>query len=81
MPSTASVLASKRSGTLHLGVARDLGRRVWEHEQKVCPGFTSRYDVRRLVWYERYERVDEALAREKALTKWRRAWTIASIED
>jgi putative endonuclease len=75
------LLARKRDGTLYLGVTNDLGRRIWEHKTKAIPGFSARYGVDRLVWYEIYERIDEAITREKALKKWRRAWKIKLIED
>jgi putative endonuclease len=74
------LLARKRDGTLYLGVTRDLGRRVWEHKIKLNDGFTARYGIDRLVWYEVYERIDDAIAREKAIKRWRRDWKIALIE-
>ena len=61
--------ASRRHGTLCLGVTNDLSRRVWEQETNAVPGFTARYGVDRLVWYETYERIDEAIAREKDIKK------------
>jgi putative endonuclease len=76
-----SMLASGRHGTLYVGVTKDLSRRIWEHRESQYPGFTERYGVTRLVWYEAYERVDEAIAREKALKKWRRDWKIRLIEE
>ncbi len=75
------LLARKRDGTLYLGVTNDLSRRVWDHKTGAIPGFSSRYGVDRLVWYESYEEIDEAIGREKALKKWRRAWKIALIEE
>ena len=81
MPYYVYLLASKRSGTLYLGVTNNLGRRVWEHKTKVYGGFSARYGVDRLVWYEVYDRVDEAIAREKDIKKWRRAWKIRLIEE
>lgn len=75
------LLARKRDGTLYLGVTNDLSRRVWEHRSKAVPGFSARYGVDRLVWYELYDRIDEAIAREKAMKKWRRAWKVALIEE
>jgi putative endonuclease len=80
MPYWVYLLARKRDGTLYLGVTNNLGRRVWEHRTKLYPGFSRRYGVDRLVWYEAYDRIDEAIAREKAMKKWRRAWKIALIE-
>ena len=74
------LLAHKRDGTLYLGVTSDLCRRIWEHKSKAAPGFTARYAVDRLVWYEVHARIDEAIVREKAIKKWRRAWKIALIE-
>lgn len=75
------MLASGRHGTLYLGVTNDLGRRVWEHKSKLYPGFSRKYGVDRLVWYETYERIDEAIPREKALKKWRRDWKTRLIEE
>ncbi len=75
------MLASGRHGTLYVGVTNDLPWRVYEHKAKIIKSFTSQYDVNRLVWYEVYERVDEAIAREKALKKWHRDWKIRLIEE
>jgi putative endonuclease len=72
--------ASRKDGTLYLGVTRDLVRRVYEHKTKAASGFTSRYDVRRLVWLEIYDDPSSAIAREKQLKKWQRAWKIELIE-
>ncbi|GJD93928.1 GIY-YIG nuclease family protein [Methylobacterium iners] len=75
------MLASRRHGTLYIGVTNDLARRVHEHRSKAVIGFTSNHDVTRLVWYEGYEDINEALAREKSLKKWRRDWKIRLIEE
>ena len=75
------ILASRRHGTLYLGVTNNLARRVWEHKAKAIPGFSAKYGVDRLVWYESYDRIDEAIAREKALKKWRRDWKLRLIEE
>lgn len=75
------MLASSRHGTLYIGVTNDLSRRVHEHHSKATPGFTAQYDVTRLVWYESYERVGKAIAREKAIKKWRRDWKVRLIEE
>jgi len=72
MPYSVYLLSSRRHGTLYLGVTNNLARRVYEHKTRVSLGFTSKYKVQHLVWYETYERIDEAIAREKALKKWRR---------
>ena len=74
------MLASRRNGTLYIGVTNELGRRVYEHKIKRHIGFTSTYDVNRLVWYEHCDQIDDAIAREKKLKKWRRAWKIVLIE-
>jgi putative endonuclease len=74
-------LASKKHGTLYLGVTNDLVRRVYEHRTKAVPGFTKRYDVDKLVWFEIYDDVTSAITREKELKKWRRDWKIRLIEE
>jgi putative endonuclease len=74
------LLASRKQGTLYVGVTRDLVRRNHEHKEKTLPGFTARYDVHRLVWFETYDQVAPAIEREKELKKWRRAWKIELIE-
>jgi putative endonuclease len=75
------LLASERNGTLYLGVTNDLVRRVSEHKTKVFRGFTSRYGVARLVWFETYDDPLNAIAREKDIKKWRRAWKLRLIEQ
>ena len=74
------ILASRKDGTLYLGVTGNLVRRIYEHKEKLQPGFTARYDVRRLVWFEVYEDAANAISREKEIKKWRREWKIALIE-
>lgn len=81
MPYSVHLLARRRHGTLYLGVTNDLARRVDEHRRKVVPGFSARYGVARLVWYETCDRIDEAIAREKSLKKWRRDWKVTLIEE
>jgi len=73
-------MASRRNGTLYLGVTNDLVRRVYQHKTKALPGFTSQYKVNQLVWYECYDDPINAIAREKELKKWRRAWKLELIE-
>ena len=80
MPYFVYILASKRNGTLYVGVTNDLARRVAEHRDKVVPGFTRRYGVSILVWYEMYDYIDDAIAREKQLKGWNRAWKLRLIE-
>ena len=75
------LLASGKHRTLYLGVTNDLIRRVYEHKTKVKPGFTSRYDVNRLVWFEVYDDAETAITREKEIKKWRRDWKVALIEE
>jgi putative endonuclease len=75
------MLASQRNGTLYVGVTSDLSRRVWEHKEGLTPGFTSRYGVVRLVWYEDYPDISDAIMREKRLKRWRRAWKLRLIEE
>ena len=75
------LLASKKYGTLYLGVTNDIVRRVSEHRMKVAGGFTARYGVDKLVWFEIYEDAITAITREKELKKWRRDWTIRLIEE
>jgi len=81
MPFAVYMLASRRHGTLYLGVTNDLARRVHEHKAKRSASFTARYAVDRLVWYEIYDRAIEAIQREKALKTWRRDWKIRLIEE
>jgi len=75
------LLASKKHGTLYLGVTNDLVRRVYEHRSKAVSGFTARYAVDKLVWFEIYNDATTAIAREKELKKWRRDWKIRLIEE
>lgn len=75
------LLASDRNGTLYVGVTSDLVRRIHEHKSKVKPGFTRRYGVDRLVWFEVYDDPTNAIVREKDIKKWRRAWKLRLIEQ
>ncbi|HSW20598.1 MAG TPA: GIY-YIG nuclease family protein [Ramlibacter sp.] len=74
------ILASRRDGTLYTGVTSNLVQRVWQHREHVVPGFTDRYEVTRLVWYEMHDAMEPAIVREKRIKKWRRAWKLALIE-
>ena len=74
------ILASQRNGTLYTGVTTNLGERVWQHKQKLIPGFTSKYGVDRLVWHQHFESITDAIAEEKRIKNWRRAWKLALIE-
>jgi len=73
-------IASRRNGTLYLGVTNDLVRRVYQHKTKALPGFTSQHGISQLVWYECYDDPTTAITREKELKKWRRAWKLELIE-
>ena len=75
------ILASKRNGTLYVGVTSDPVRRVWEHRNDTVEGFTRQHGVHTLVWYELHSRMEDAIAREKALKKWNRRWKLQLIED
>ena len=75
------MLASKRNGTLYIGVTSDLVQRVWQHKNNLADGFTKKYGVHRLVWYEVHGSMESAIGREKALKKWNRAWKIRLIEE
>nr|WP_047580238.1 GIY-YIG nuclease family protein [Methylobacterium sp. ZNC0032] len=81
MPFHVYLLASGQHGTLYLGVTRDLARRVYEHKSKVTPGFSRKYGVSRLVWYEEHQTAREAIDREKDIKKWRRDWKVRLIEE
>jgi putative endonuclease len=75
------ILASRRHGTLYIGVTTDLAKRIYEHREGLIPGFTRRYRVKRLVFVETYDNIDDAIVREKQLKEWRRAWKIQLIEQ
>ena len=74
------ILASRKNGTLYTGVTSDISGRVWEHKVGATGGFTTRYGVHRLVYFEMFGMIDDAIAREKSVKRWRRDWKIALIE-
>jgi putative endonuclease len=74
------LLASKPYGTLYIGMTSELARRVWEHKIKAVPGFTARYSVSRLVWFETHASAKTAMLREKQIKEWKRGWRINLIE-
>jgi len=74
------ILASRRNGTLYIGVTNHLERRIWGHKNNLFPGFTSKYKVQDLVYLEETNNINAALSRKKQLKKWNRAWKIALIE-
>lgn len=75
------ILASGRNGTLYIGVTSELSNRIEQHRQMLTPGFTTRYGVHRLVYYEMHETMEAAIIREKQLKKWRRLWKLRLIEE
>ena len=74
------ILASKRNGTLYIGVTSDLKKRVWEHKNDLVEGFTKRYGVHQLVYYELHGDMMSAIRREKQMKKWNRSWKLELIE-
>ncbi|KAB7643477.1 GIY-YIG nuclease family protein, partial [Polymorphobacter fuscus] len=74
------ILASRKQGTLYIGVTSDLVRRISEHRLDLTPGFTSRHGVKRLVWMERYDDIALAIGREKQMKRWNRDWKIRLVE-
>jgi putative endonuclease len=74
------ILATERNGTLYVGVTSNLIARVWQHREHVVDGFTKKYGVKKLVWYEPHETMENAITREKRLKKWNRVWKIRLIE-
>ena len=75
------LLASKPHGTLYVGSTADLVRRVWQHKIKAIPGFTAKYGIDRLVWFEEHESLAAAAQRERRIKEWKRAWKISLIES
>ena len=75
------IVASKRNGTLYIGVTSDLPKRIWEHKTGAVAGFTRKYGCKMLVWYEAYDQLDAARLRELQMKEWRRAWKLKVIED
>jgi len=75
------IVASRRNGTLYIGVTSDLVARIWQHKTKAVAGFTARYGCDRLVYFEILDSAEAAITREKQMKEWRRAWKIALIEE
>ena len=75
------ILASKKNGTLYVGVTSDLRKRVYEHKNNLVEGFTKRYHVHSLVWYELHETMESAILREKRIKEWKREWKLRMIES
>lgn len=74
------ILANKRNGTLYIGITSDLIKRVWQHKEKFVEGFTKKYSVSNLVYYEQYKDPNAAIKREKQLKSWNRKWKLDLIE-
>ena len=74
------ILASQRNGTLYIGVTSDLVKRIWQHKEGDLESFSKRHDVKNLVYFEAFEEIEHAIAREKAMKKWRRKWKLRLIE-
>ncbi len=74
------ILANRRRGTLYTGVTNDLIRRVWEHREGIVEGFTKKYAVYQLVYFEETPQIENAITREKQIKKWKRQWKIELIE-
>jgi len=74
------ILASQKNGTLYIGVTSNLRQRVWQHRNDLVPGFTRQHGVHRLVFFELHATMESAIAREKQLKKWNRAWKLRLIE-
>lgn len=75
------LLANKKNGTLYIGVTSNLIQRVWQHKESKVPGFSSKYNLHLLVWYEVHDSMYSAITREKTLKKWNRSWKIKLIEE
>jgi putative endonuclease len=75
------ILASQRNGTLYVGVTSNLVQRVWQHKSDLVEGFTKKYEVHVLVWYEAHETMESAITREKTIKGWQRKWKLDLIES
>ena len=80
-PGYVYILSSKRNGTLYVGVTSDLARRVWQHKTDAIPGFTRKYQIHRLVYFEAFDEIKDAIVREKRIKEWKWAWKISLIES
>lgn len=80
LPGYLYILASRRNGTLYTGVTSDLVKRIWQHREEVVDGFTKRYGVHTLVYYELHDDIARAITREKQVKRWRRKWKVRMIE-
>jgi putative endonuclease len=80
-PSYVYILASQYNGTLYIGVTSDLIQRIWQHKDNRADGFTKKYGVKRLVWYEQHDSLESSILREKQLKKWNRLWKTRLINE
>ena len=80
-PGYLYILANRKHGTIYVGVTSDLIKRVHEHRNETMGGFSKKFNTKHLVYFELHDRIDDAIAREKVLKKWRRAWKVALIEE
>ena len=74
------ILASRRNGTLYVGMTDDLVKRIWLHREEILPGFTKQHGVKKLVWYEVHNSRESAFRRERQIKKWNRVWKLELIE-
>jgi putative endonuclease len=74
------ILASRRNGTLYIGMTDDIAKRIWQHREGIIPGFTKRYGVKMLVWVEAHDSRESAFLRERQVKKWNRSWKLRLIE-
>jgi putative endonuclease len=75
------ILTNHCNGTLYIGVTSDLPKRIWQHKNKIAIGFTEKYKLNKLVWYEMHETTESAIQREKAIKNWKRKWKLRVIEE
>jgi putative endonuclease len=75
------IMTNRPNGTLYIGVTADLARRAWEHREARVPGFTKRYGLKQLVWYEQFADIRDAIQREKTMKHWSRTWKVRTIMD
>ncbi|MQP66812.1 GIY-YIG nuclease family protein [Niveispirillum sp. SYP-B3756] len=81
MPGYVYILASTRNGTLYIGVTSDISRRIYEHREGLVDGFTKKYGIATLVYCETFDRIDDAIRREKQMKEWKRDWKIRLVES
>ncbi len=74
-------MASRRNGTIYIGVTSDLPKRAWEHREGKVEGFTKKYGCKMLVWFEQHDTIEAAITREKQMKEWKRAWKLRVIEE